>query len=248
MTPLSIYNAQQHAQNTLTHTSCFFSFQPFFRRNKRTEPPEEKKNDFQNAIKRNLHSWADWRRDVNDSLVESLFTGQPMYQVAPLNGYLQHHSRPLPTENPRTLLTYSASEDTNTHLKRDHFLSFGIPRIKKSEQIHQRASRGGRTPQSPGGASMIPRPPRKPTAAQRMTQSMPDLSNYDTHMAEGEFFDSHTVRSVRAPASVWIRPPEPSEMTYPSQGLPRTSLEPVPEEQAQAQAQTQAQAQAHWQR
>ena len=92
--------------------------------------PDAFKNDFPNALKRNLHNWAQWRVDVNDQLVTSLMTGRRNEGVEPLGRYL-HNSRH-PTENPSTLLAYSASSDTESSLGMGRFLHYGIPRAKIS--------------------------------------------------------------------------------------------------------------------
>ena len=93
-------------------------------------PPDSMKNDFQNARKRNLHSWAEWRTLVNDQLVDAMRTGEPLPDaIIPLETYMCGNQRVKhPTQNPKTLLTYSASEDTSTNLRRKHFISYGIPR------------------------------------------------------------------------------------------------------------------------
>ena len=82
---------------------------------------------------------------MNNSLVDSLLTGAPMEEVEPLDLYMQHQWRRLPTDNPKTLLTYSASSDTNTDLPRNHFLSFGIPRAKKQPPALKRENPASET-------------------------------------------------------------------------------------------------------
>ena len=109
------------------------------------EKPEAFKNDFPNALKRNLHNWAQWRVDVNDQLVTSLMTGQRNVEVQPLGKYL--HNRQHPTENPSTLLAYSASTDNISSLGMRRFLHYGIPRAKVNQgKRHSEMSSTSRAP------------------------------------------------------------------------------------------------------
>ncbi|KAI0219708.1 hypothetical protein LSAT2_028770 [Lamellibrachia satsuma] len=87
------------------------------------------RHDIQTAVRRNLRNWAQWRTEINDSLVKTMTTGQSMDNVAPLRTYLKG-SRPHATDNPKTLLAYSAALDNISQLHRTTFLSYGIPRVK----------------------------------------------------------------------------------------------------------------------
>jgi hypothetical protein len=94
--------------------------------------PDCLKNDFQNAVRRNLQIWVRWRTQLNDNLVDAVMTGSQLDGVEPLGRFL-HRDSPdpdHPTSNPKTLLTYSAS--TNLHTK--DFYKYGIPRAKVDQR------------------------------------------------------------------------------------------------------------------
>lgn len=69
-----------------------------------------------------------WRSEVNNQLATSVFTGRHRVDVEPLDAYL--HKTDHPSENPKTLLTYSASVDNISSLGIKRFLHYGIPRAK----------------------------------------------------------------------------------------------------------------------
>ena len=89
------------------------------------------RNDIQSAVKRNLHNWTDWRIDMNRRLLDSMTSGQPVTEGAPLASYLAANSRNAhAVEHPRTLLTYSAAHNSATQMDQEMFLHYGIPRVK----------------------------------------------------------------------------------------------------------------------
>jgi len=91
---------------------------------------DQLKCDFQNAVRRNLHSWARWRIQLNDKLVDAVLKGNRFADVEPIGACLDRDSpqRGHPTNNPKTLLTYSAAANSSTPLPTDEFFKFGIPR------------------------------------------------------------------------------------------------------------------------
>lgn len=99
----------------------------------RRDTPDHEKNDFQNAVKRNLHTWAQWRTMINDRLVEAVISGKNIPEdVEPFDCYMSRSVRKPnhPTTNPKTLLSYSASPNSATSLRRGCFYKYGIPRVK----------------------------------------------------------------------------------------------------------------------
>ena len=91
------------------------------------------KNDFQNASKRNLHCWARWRTKLNDNLVSAVLTGSELNSIEPFRRYINHEvpDPSHPTTNPKTLMTYSASDEGSaTSLPSNEFFKYGIPRVK----------------------------------------------------------------------------------------------------------------------
>ena len=97
------------------------------------DTPDHEKNDFQNAVKRNLHTWAEWRTMINDRLVEAVLSGNNIPEdVEPFDCYMSRSVRQPnhPTTNPKTLLTYSAAPNSATSLRRGCFYKYGIPRVK----------------------------------------------------------------------------------------------------------------------
>ena len=97
------------------------------------ETPDHEKNDFQNAVKRNLHTWAEWRTMINDRLVEAVISGKNIPEdVETFDRYMSRSVRKPnhPTTNPKTLLTYSAAPNSATSLRRGCFYKYGIPRVK----------------------------------------------------------------------------------------------------------------------
>ena len=95
------------------------------------------KSDFQNAIRRNLHNWAQWRIQINDSLVDAVMKGSQMAEVEPIGDCLDraapHPGHP--TSNPKTLLTFSATANSSTPLPTDEFYKYGIPRARIDPQL-----------------------------------------------------------------------------------------------------------------
>jgi len=98
----------------------------------RFEIIEQRKNDFQNAKKRNLHTWTQWRTRLNDRLVEAVLDGVELTDFEPI-AQCMHREVPYPdhpTANPKTLMAYSAAENTSTNLRRKNFYKYGIPRAR----------------------------------------------------------------------------------------------------------------------
>lgn len=96
------------------------------------ELPDTLKNDYQNAMKRNLHTWTQWRTQLNNSLADAVMTGSQVRGVQPIADCLNSDvSDPYhPTTNPKTLMSYSASANSETNLRRRYFYKYGIPRAK----------------------------------------------------------------------------------------------------------------------
>lgn len=97
------------------------------------------KSDFQTALRRNLHNWAQWRIQLNDNLADAVMTGCRMAEVEPIGACLDraapHPGHP--TNNPKTLLTYSATANSSTPLQNDEFFKYGIPRARVNLQLQQ---------------------------------------------------------------------------------------------------------------
>jgi len=93
---------------------------------------DQLKNDFQNAKKRNLHTWTQWRIRLNDKLVEAVLNGVELKDIEPIRRFMNREvpDPDHPTTNPKTLLSYSAAENTSTNLRRKNFYKYGIPRAK----------------------------------------------------------------------------------------------------------------------
>jgi len=93
---------------------------------------DQLKNDFQNAKKRNLHTWTQWRIRLNGKLVEAVLDGAELKDVEPIMRFMNREvpDPAHPTTNPKTLLSYSAAENTSTNLRRKNFYKYGIPRAK----------------------------------------------------------------------------------------------------------------------
>jgi hypothetical protein len=95
------------------------------------------KSDFQTALRRNLHNWALWRIQLNDNLASAVITGCQMAEVEPIGACLDraapHPGHP--TNNPKTLLTYSAAANSSTPLPNDEFFKYGIPRARVDPQL-----------------------------------------------------------------------------------------------------------------
>jgi len=110
-----------------------------------SEVPDQMKNDFQNAKKRNLHTWTQWRMMLNNSLVDAVLTSSEVQDVEPFRRFMNHEvpDPDHPTTNPKTLLTYSASENSSTNLRRTNFYTYGIPRVKLSPNKIETINRNG---------------------------------------------------------------------------------------------------------
>lgn len=95
------------------------------------------KNDFQTAIRRNLHTWARWRTKLNDNLVDAVMTGNELGGVESFRQYLEGDAPDPdhPTSNPRTLLTFSAAPNSATNLHSREFVKYGIPRAKLDPRL-----------------------------------------------------------------------------------------------------------------
>jgi hypothetical protein len=93
---------------------------------------DQLKNDFQNAKKRNLHTWTQWRIRLNGQLVEAVLDGAELKDVEPIRRFMNREvpDPAHPTTNPKTLLSYSAAQNTSTNLRRKNFYKYGIPRAK----------------------------------------------------------------------------------------------------------------------
>lgn len=129
------------------------------------------KNDFQNAIRRNLHSWVAWRTRLNDTLVDAVMTGSHIGDVEPLGQYLNRDSpHPThPTTNPKTLLTFSASNNSSTNLHTKDFYKYGIPRVKVDPRM-QMTTAGVKAEAKDGG--------REKTSS-RLLMPPPAMTNID---------------------------------------------------------------------
>ena len=95
------------------------------------------KNDFQTAIRRNLHIWAKWRTKLNNNLVEAVMTGNQLDGVESFREFLEGDA-PVPdhpTSHPRTLLTFSAASNSATNLHSKEFVKYGIPRAKLDPRL-----------------------------------------------------------------------------------------------------------------
>ena len=184
-------------------------------------PPDSMKNDFQNARKRNLHSWAEWRTLVNEQLVDAMQTGQSIPDaIIPLETYMCGN-QPVrhPTQNPKTLLTYSASEDTSTNLKRKHFISYGIPRAHLDPKQEGMSMLNSRLKASSGSqighadvtlprgrtTKRAEREPERRSPSPQQHKSMWDLSS---GIEEPEFVRENSATALRSQR----------------RGLPRTSV------------------------
>ena len=103
------------------------------------------KNDFQTAIRRNLHIWVKWRTKLNDNLVEAVMTGTQLDGVESFREFLDGDAPDPdhPTSNPRTLLTFSAASNSATNLHSREFVKYGIPRAKLD--LHVESARQSHT-------------------------------------------------------------------------------------------------------
>ena len=134
------------------------------------------RHDIQTAVRRNRHKWSQWRTEMNCAMVESMVSGRPMDTVVPLHTYLKGRV-PHATDNPKTLLVYSAALDNISRLHKTTFLSYGIPRVKV-----------------PLGPSIAERGPsvaeRGPGVAERrpsVAEPSPDYPEFD----DAEQYDDH---------------------------------------------------------
>jgi len=109
------------------------------------EVPDQMKNDFQNAKKRNLHTWTQWRMKLNNSLVDAVRTSSEVQDIESFQRFMNHEvpDPAHPTTNPKTLMTYSAAENSSTNLRRTNFYTYGIPRVKLSPVKMGTISRNG---------------------------------------------------------------------------------------------------------
>lgn len=94
--------------------------------------PDPMKNDYQNARRRTLHGWALWRTEVNKKLCDTAVSGdKSTHKVSPIKKFLRKQVPPNhPAEKPKTLLSYSAAQDSETTLRKTNFLMYGLPRVK----------------------------------------------------------------------------------------------------------------------
>jgi len=95
------------------------------------------RNDFQTAIRRNLHTWVKWRTKLNDNLVDAVMTGSQLYGVESFRDFLEDDvpDPGHPASNPRTLLSFSASSNSATNLHSKEFVKYGIPRVKLDPRL-----------------------------------------------------------------------------------------------------------------
>jgi len=95
------------------------------------------RNDFQTAIRRNLHTWVKWRTKLNDNLVDAVMTGSQLYGVESFRDFLEDDvpDPGHPASNPRTLLSFSASSISATNLHSKEFVKYGIPRVKLDPRL-----------------------------------------------------------------------------------------------------------------
>jgi len=90
------------------------------------------KNDFQTAIRRNLHIWVKWRTKLNDNLADAVMTGAELNGVESFRDFLEGDAPDPdhPASHPRTLLNFSAATTSATNLHSREFVKYGIPRAK----------------------------------------------------------------------------------------------------------------------
>jgi len=95
------------------------------------------RNDFQTAMRRNLHTWVKWRTKLNDNLVHAVMTGSQLYGVESFRNFLEDDAPDPdhPASNPRMLLSFSASSNSVTNLHSKEFVKYGIPRVKLDPRL-----------------------------------------------------------------------------------------------------------------
>ena len=128
------------------------------------------RHDIQTAVKRNRHKWSQWRTEMNCAMVESMVSGRSMDSVVPLHTYLKGRV-PHATDNPNTLLTYSAAFDNISRLHKTTFLSYGIPRVKVP------VGRGPSVPER--GPSTAERGPSIAELRPSVAEPSPDYPEFD---------------------------------------------------------------------
>ena len=106
----------------------------------------QSRQDYEDAVRRNLHVWADWRKDVNDELILDLFNGKPRTVVPPLEKVIKQKSSfdyPDPDKfvsDPASLIAFGIGHSKMTDLGTNEFLQYGIPRARlNSSQKGSRA-------------------------------------------------------------------------------------------------------------
>ena len=119
-------------------------------------------------------------------------TGQRNVDVEPLGKYL--HNSQHPTENPSTLLSYSASTDNISSLGMRRFLHYGIPRAKVNPSGVGGVGVGGRRQNESSSSSVT-----------SLTSHAPPPSTYTIHEHPGDERRDH--RSAASAASVFDPPP-----------------------------------------
>ncbi len=101
-----------------------------------TEIPDNRKNDYQNARKRTLHGWSVWRTKVNNKLCKTTLQGKPLpRKLAPIDKFLKKTLPPNhPAQNPGTLMSFSAAQDSMSDLKKNNYIIYGLPRVKLGQK------------------------------------------------------------------------------------------------------------------
>lgn len=102
------------------------------------------KNDFQTAVRRNLHIWVKWRTKLNDNLADAVMTGAELTgRVESFRDFLEGDAPDPghPTSHPRTLLNFSAATTSATNLHSKEFVKYGIPRAKLDPRQEQEMAR-----------------------------------------------------------------------------------------------------------
>jgi len=181
------------------------------------EVPDQLKNDFQNAKKRNLHTWTQWRTKLNHSIVDAVLSGSDLQNIESFGRYMNHEvpDPDHPTTNPKTLMTYSAAENSSTNLRRSDFYKYGIPRVKlspaketigrKSVDVTNRSEYNISTPERDFGL--------------RMPRTQPDGVTLDYFGYEEPSERRRSIRSSSRPADNLYLEPEISD--YDPRGLSR---------------------------
>lgn len=171
-------------------------------------PPEPLRNDYQNARKRNLHAWMQWRTEVNRQLVDLILNpSQPIPSKSDMNSLKKIMDQNTtykddPTNNPKTLLTYAASQDNISELPNSKFIHYGIPRVKLNPVSTVRKSKESQGKKSNSLWDLNSR------HAVEELQSNPGYrysdSEYWQRVGSGQKLDADQLESVRAVTDVHL--------------------------------------------